>query len=42
MFRETLDNDQFLQVLPSHVNDGSVTRQQVQKVLEKINKIIEC
>jgi len=43
VFTEILKNNQFMQVLPSHVSDGpvTVTMQRVQKVIERIKKIIE-
>lgn len=41
VFNEFLKNDQFMQSLPGHVNDGPVTMQRVQTVIERIEKIAE-
>lgn len=41
VFRELLENDQFIQSLPGHVSDGAVTMQRVQTVIERIKKIAD-
>lgn len=40
-FMQLLENDQFEQTLPSHVNEGPATMQRVEVVRERINKIID-
>ena len=39
VFNEFLKNDQFMQSLPGHVNDGPVTMQRVQTVIDRIKKL---
>ena len=39
-FKRLLQNDQFEQTLPGHVNDGPATMQNVQIVINRINQII--
>lgn len=40
-FERLLQNDQFEPTLPGHVNDGPATMQNVQVVINRINKIIK-
>ncbi len=39
-FKQLLQNDQFEQTLPGHLNDGPATMQNVQVVINRINQII--
>jgi hypothetical protein len=39
-FENIIDNTEFLTALPGHLNDGPITMQRVQAVIERINKII--
>jgi hypothetical protein len=41
IFNEFLKNNQFMQSVPGHVDDGPVTMQRVQTVIERIEKIAE-